>query len=276
MLIAHYWGLGWPYETIRVVLDSVHGIKISPRHLHRLIHSLGLKRNNATLNIDNVINFIANEVNGYGQCHGYHMMTLKCHQAGFRVSRHTVREILKNVDPAGVELRRRRRLIRRRYYGTGPNNNWHIDGYDKLKPYGLAINGCIDGFSRYVIWAEVSHTNNDPDVIAGYFMDAVLQRGGAPKIVRMDPGTENVNVEFLQQFLNEDEDGNLSNHHCVIIGSSHSNQRIEHWWGQLRKQYTEYLLMNFQQLQADGVFCGDDVDKDLVRFCFMDVVQVRY
>ena len=22
---------------------------------------------------------------------------------------------------------------------------WHIDGYDKLKPYGFPIHGCIDG-----------------------------------------------------------------------------------------------------------------------------------
>ena len=33
--------------------------------------------------------------------------------------------------------------------------------------------------------------------------------------------------------------------------------------------------MNFQQLQADGVFCGVDIDKELVRFCLMDIVQVR-
>lgn len=23
---------------------------------------------------------------------------------------------------------------------------WHADGYDMLKPFGLAISGCIDGF----------------------------------------------------------------------------------------------------------------------------------
>ena len=26
-----------------------------------------------------------------------------------------------------------------------PNEVWHCDGYDKLKPYGFAIQGCIDG-----------------------------------------------------------------------------------------------------------------------------------
>ena len=28
----------------------------------------------------------------------------------------------------------------------GPNYVWHMDRYDKLSPYGLAIHGCIDGY----------------------------------------------------------------------------------------------------------------------------------
>ena len=28
-----------------------------------------------------------------------------------------------------------------------PNFLWHCDGYDKLKPFGIAIHGCIDGYS---------------------------------------------------------------------------------------------------------------------------------
>ena len=31
----------------------------------------------------------------------------------------------------------------------GPNYVWHCDGMGKLKPYGFAIHGCIDG---YVYW----------------------------------------------------------------------------------------------------------------------------
>ena len=33
----------------------------------------------------------------------------------------------------------------------GPNYAWHIDGYDKLKPYGFALHGCIDGYSRKIL-----------------------------------------------------------------------------------------------------------------------------
>lgn len=33
-----------------------------------------------------------------------------------------------------------------------------MDGYDKLKPYGIAISGCIDSFSHYVVWMEAYTT----------------------------------------------------------------------------------------------------------------------
>ena len=31
----------------------------------------------------------------------------------------------------------------------GPDFVWHLNGYDKLKPYGFAIHGCIDGLVLY-------------------------------------------------------------------------------------------------------------------------------
>ncbi len=36
------------------------------------------------------------------------------------------------------------------------NMQWpqHVDSFDKLKPYGIAINGCTDGFSRHIMWME--------------------------------------------------------------------------------------------------------------------------
>ena len=68
------------------------------------------------------------------------------------------------MDPDGTEKRKSRKLQRRVYHTKvfcisdnisllfyyvtccqGPNYLWHIDGYDKLKPFGFAIHGAIDG-----------------------------------------------------------------------------------------------------------------------------------
>jgi len=69
---------------------------------------------------------------------------------------------------------------------------YHIDGNDKLKKWGICIHGGIDGFSRKLLWLKASTTNNNPIVIANYFLQNIKTNGFTPKILRMDKGTENV------------------------------------------------------------------------------------
>ena len=64
------------------------------------------------------------------------------------VRKHDVRLLVKEVDPEGVILSKRRRLCRRNYSNPGPSFIWHIDGYNKLIYYDFSAHGCIDGFSR--------------------------------------------------------------------------------------------------------------------------------
>ncbi len=70
-----------------------------------------------------------------------------------------------------------------------------MDSYDKLKPYGIAINGCIDGYSHFILWMEAYTTNNDLKVIASYFIKTVTSIGGCPERICTDMGTENGGVE---------------------------------------------------------------------------------
>ena len=63
-------------------------------------------------------------------------------------------------------------------YAQSPNYVWHVDGYDKLKPYGFCIHGAIDGYSRLILWLEVLNSNNSSGVIAKYYLDALANLGG--------------------------------------------------------------------------------------------------
>ena len=116
---------------------------------------------------------------------------------GLVVSRETVRLALKMLDPEGVERRSQHKLKRRTYSARGPNFIWHLDGYDKLKPFGLCVHGAIDGYSRRILWLEVGSSNNNPRIVARYFLDCVKQLGGVPQIARGDRDTENVNVAAI-------------------------------------------------------------------------------
>jgi hypothetical protein len=58
-------------------------------------------------------------------------------------------------------------------------------------------------------------------------------------------------------------------------GPSTANQRIEAIWGHLRKQCTEYWIYLFHDMQNDGNFVGDLLDKQLLLFCFLAWIQVN-
>ena len=98
-------------------------------------------------------------------------------------------------------MRKRRCLKRRTYVSRGSNFCWHIDGYDKLKPFGFSIHGCVDGFSRKIIWLEVQRSNKNPKVVAKYFLEHVMAAQGCPSRVYTDPGTENGLIAGMQCYL---------------------------------------------------------------------------
>ena len=52
---------------------------------------------------------------------------------GIILPRDTVMREVKDVDPEGTEIRKARRLRRRRCISLGPNFSWHINEYYKLK-----------------------------------------------------------------------------------------------------------------------------------------------
>ena len=131
-----------------------------------------------------------------------------------------MRKALVNIDSERISMRKKETITRKEYETNGPFDVFYIDGNDKLKRFGFAIHGCIDGFSRKLIWLFVSTTNNDPLVVANFYLKAITNLGRAPNTLRMDLGTENVYCEELQVFFNK-------NNHSFLYAASTRNQRIE-------------------------------------------------
>lgn len=270
--IEEYFRRCFTNDEILSLLAELHGVVLSKRTLERILRKKQLwRRKNKTDDTD-VAAFIQQQLETSGQSHGYRWMHQKCWQNGIITDRETVRILLRLFDSEGVNLRARNRLRRRVYNSRGPNYVWHIDGYDKIKPYGIAISGCIDGFSRSMIWLEAYKTNNDPKIIAGYFMDAVIKAGGCPARVRLDLGTENVHVADMQRFMHFSDNGPAPE--SVTFGPSTGNQRIERWWLTLRSQCIQFWIDLFDKLRDDGHFADTFLDKSLIQFCFQSTIQV--
>ena len=164
------------------------------------------------------------------------------------VKRARVMRFLKELDPEGVESRKKKRLRRRLYHAKGPNFVWYIDGHDKLKPYGFSIPPCIDGFSRRLIWLEIGPTNKKPDVIAKYYLDAVKQAGGVPRKIRSDDGTENCLIEAIHMCLRAEHSDEHTGLGSFTIGRSTANQRIEAYWSHLVKDGPGWWMNFFKDM----------------------------
>ena len=75
---------------------------------------------------------------------------------------------LQELDLQASILRKARKLLCRSFTSRGPNAAWHVDRYDKLKPYGLPIHGSVEEFSRRILWLKVYKSNNYPVIQASF------------------------------------------------------------------------------------------------------------
>ena len=254
-VIQNYFNLGFTAPEICLFLVSVHGIRMSLRHLKRILRRLGCTRRRRQSDLDDVVQAVEEELRGSGSLLGYRAMHQRLtNQRGIITTREVVSHVLRIFDPEGVELRSRHRLRRRLYRSKGPNYLWHIDGYDKLKPFGFCIHGAIDGFSRRIVWLEVASSNNDPRIIAQYFLDYVRQLGGTARVVRGDRGTENSNIAAIQRFFRRSMADDFAGDKSFMFGKSTSNQRIEAWWGRLRQGCADWWIEFSKDLRDSGLY----------------------
>lgn len=273
-ITKHYFNLGLKHKEIITVLSVKHNISLSLRQLIRILHNDNLYRRKCDDDILDAVNFIFEQQKTSGSLHGYRWMYEKCKLMGFRINKEDVRCLLSVFNPENVALRQRHRLRRRQYSSKGPNYIWHVDSYDKLRPFGICINGCIDGYSRKLVWLNAYLTSSDPSLIGSYYMESVEDLKGCPMITRADLGTENSVICELQRFLRDEDRDTFRGDKSFLYGKSSCNQRIECWWSMFRKECSEFWINLFKELRNNGDFDGTFLDQNLILFCFLHIIQV--
>lgn len=266
--------MGLKYGDIVKALAVYQDRTISERHVKRLLKRMGLSRRKNYSDVHGIVSYIQLQLQESGRLHGYRWMTQKCSDNGFKCTQDGVRTILGILDPEGCDLRQKRCLRRRAYISQGPNYIWHFDSYDKIKRFGFCINGCTDGFSRRIIWLNCYISSNDPKIIGGYYVKSVQCFGGCPKLIRGDHGTENVLVRQIHTFFRRNGTDERSGERSYLSGPSTANQRIEYFWNFLRRQCMEFWMNHFIQLEADGDFDGSFLQINVLRYCYMHLIQV--
>ena len=123
--------------------------------------------------LDKIVStYIINHGTATGQNYvGGHLRSL-----GLRVQRRRIRENIVRVDPQNTALRWGVVVARRIYHVPWPNSLWHLDGHHSLIRWKIVVHGCIDGFSRRIIFLR-SDSNNLAETVLELFL-AAIQRDG--------------------------------------------------------------------------------------------------
>jgi hypothetical protein len=226
-----------------------------------------------------------------GQIRSYGRRQLITHLArkyGFRPQGRHVRTALKTLDSHAIEFRRpgMKRRRRENYIVNGPDWLWCLDGHEKISHFGIDIYGCIDGYSRKIIWFYVGSSSRTQVSVLSQYLNAVQIIGYCPNFLRTDRGREvpmmaDAHYHFYWQALvdalgystEEDLDAaTLSD--CYIFGKSTGNIRIEGLWGHLIGQQTGQWINYFYWLEAQGYF-REDIPSDKVILLFIFVPLLR-
>ena len=158
-------------------------------------------------------------------------------------------------------------LVSRRVYCVPwPNFLWHLDGHHSLIRWGFAIHGCINGYSRRIIFLHCS-TNNLASTVLHLFESAVERDGGLwPSQIRVDYEVENTAVCDAMVAVRGEERGSF------IAGSSTRNQRIERLWRDVFRCICRVFYYTFYAMEQTGLL---DVENPIHMFTLQHVLFTK-
>lgn len=229
-----------------------------------------------------------------GDMYGRDHLLPTLRREGLLVAQHTLRSMLRRIDPTGVSGRDGRMQRREgKMRVAGPGRFYSCDGYDKLKPWGFHIYGFIDGYSRYVTQVYCGVDNKTSVSVLAQYLLLVARQMQIPRLLRSDKGVETPLMAWAHVLLrrainiieqwNEIGDAELFEleykklpfRACFSWGKSTRNIRIERWWRNLAHSSLNTYRQYFQGLSHGGMFDDTLPDRIAIKYVYMRMLRAR-
>ena len=140
-----------------------------------------------------------------------------------------------------------------KYQVPWPNSLWHLDGHHALIRWKMVIHGCMDGYSRRIMFLRCS-ANNLAETVLELFLDAVRMDGNLwPSRIRVDNGVENVLVcDAMIQARGE------GRRVALLRDLPLTNQRIERLWRDVFRCVCHLYYYIFYAMESTGILDTDN------------------
>ena len=235
-----------------------------------------------TISLQQVSEAVGKELEGPGKLLGYRTMHHKLRtQHGIKVPRHLVHNMMADLDPDGLDARNLQKRLKRKkkpFESDGPLSLVSLDGHDKLCGYQnwtfpLAVYGCLDTFSRKILFLFLSHSNSDPLIIGNRYLAYLTETQILPKTLRVDKGTETGKMASIHVFL-QDKIGDLENPMDSIIFGPSTTNKIERWWRDLHERLEKYFKQQLSELLSNREYDPHNIlDRKLLYYVYKPIIE---
>ena len=227
---------------------------------------------------------VQKELEGPGRLQGYRALNQKLRtEHNVQVPRHLVYNMIAELDPEGLEarsLQRRKKKLKGQFTSEGPLWVASLDGHDKLcgfqnSTFPLGVYGCIDTFSRKILFLFVCHSNSNPLIVGKMYLRYLFETELLSRNLRVDRGTETGKMATIHVYLLNKHEVMNDPTDAIIYGPSTSN-KIGRWWRELHERlekfFKEQLTMLLRGREYDP---HSALDRQLLAYVFIPVVQLE-
>ena len=250
--------------------------------LDRRLRHFDIRYINYETPVEVVERAVQKELDGPGRLLGYRAMNQKLrmeHQV--KVPRHLTYNVMAELDPRDLEARsvqKKGRKTKGHFTSEGPLWVVSLDGHDKLCGYQnwtfpLGIYGCIDTFSRKILFLFVCITNSNPLLVGKMYIEHLLKIKLLSRYLRIDRGTETGKMATIHAYLVNKMGIMDDATDSIIYGPSTSN-KIERWWRDLHERLEKYFKAQLRELLEGHEYDPNSShDRQLIAYVYIPIVQ---